>query len=218
MMKTDYTRGGRFNMFINELKRNVIDIDDDDRMESLINDALKNGADVSDLISVMSSALDTVGEMYENGEYFLAELLIAGDRASRGIDMLKPILEGDKNASLGRIVFGSVRGDIHDIGKTIISAFLIGAGFMVYDLGVEVTEEQFLDAMEEHDADILALSTLLSTCLDEMERVVKAAKKRNMKVIVGGRPVSKERAKKMGADAWAFYPRDAIEECKRLIG
>ena len=196
-------------------------MEEETNIEEMVNKAIEINIELVKLISTISSALEKVGELYENMEYFMSELLIAGDRAKRGIDVLKPLIAKEKDKFLGSIVFGSVKGDIHDIGKTIISAFLIGAGFIVHDVGVEVTAEGFIKAIEEHEPEILALSTLLTSCMDQMEVTIKAIKEKGLrdkvKIIVGGRPITRDYAKKIGADGFAFYPVDAIEECKRLI-
>ncbi|MHA1405337.1 MAG: cobalamin B12-binding domain-containing protein, partial [Candidatus Helarchaeota archaeon] len=203
------------------IRENVIDVDSEDQIEKLVKDAINQNMDIVKVIDALSSGLDTVGNLYESKEYFLSELLISGDRAKKGIDLLKPFIAKEQDRFLGKIIFGSVKGDIHDIGKTIISAFLIGAGFVVYDLGVEVTADQFISAIQEHDADILAMSTLLTSCLEEMREVIKKLEEKGLrnkvKVIVGGRPVSKEFADEIGADAFAFYPQEAIQACKKLI-
>ncbi len=206
---------------IENIRENVIDVDSEDQIEKLVKDAINQNMDIVKVIDALSSGLDTVGNLYESKEYFLSELLISGDRAKKGIDLLKPFIAKEQDRFLGKIIFGSVKGDIHDIGKTIISAFLIGAGFVVYDLGVEVTADQFISAIQEHDADILAMSTLLTSCLEEMREVIKKLEEKGLrnkvKVIVGGRPVSKEFADEIGADAFAFYPQEAIQACKKLI-
>lgn len=209
------------NTILNEIKEAIINIDIEPDMEALVQKAIDSEVDLVILVKTISEALEKVGELYESMEYFLSELLVSGDRAKRGIDVLKPLIAKEKDKFLGTIIFGSVKGDIHDIGKTIISAFLIGAGFIVHDLGVEVNAEKFIDAIKIHDPEILAMSTLLTSCMEEMRVVINTIKKEGLrdklKIIVGGRPVTKKFAREIGADAFAFYPIDAIDECKRLI-
>ena len=209
------------NSILKEIKEAIINIDIEPDIEKLVQNAIDSQIELVNLVKTISDALEKVGELYESMEYFLSELLVSGDRAKRGIDVLKPLIAKEKDKFLGTIIFGSVKGDIHDIGKTIISAFLIGAGFIVHDLGVEVSAEKFVDAIKIHEPEIVALSTLLTSCMEEMRATIEAIKREGLrekvKIIIGGRPVSKEFAKEIGADAFAFYPVDAIEECKRLI-
>lgn len=209
------------NSILNEIREAIIDVDIEPNIEKLVQNAIDSEIELVILVKTISEALEKVGELYESMEYFLSELLVSGDRAKRGIDVLKPLIAKEKDKFLGTIIFGSVKGDIHDIGKTIISAFLIGAGFIVHDLGVEVTAEKFIEAIKIHNPEIVALSTLLTTCMEQMRAIIEAIKREGLreklKIIIGGRPVSKEFAKEIGADAFAFYPVDAIEECKRLI-
>ncbi|MHA1783958.1 MAG: cobalamin B12-binding domain-containing protein [Candidatus Helarchaeota archaeon] len=206
---------------LNEIKEAIINVDEEPEIEKLVQSAVELNIELVTLVKCISDALEEVGNLYESMEYFLSELLISGDRAKRGIDVLKPFIAKEKDKFLGTIIFGSVKGDIHDIGKTIISAFLIGAGFIIHDLGVEVSSDKFIEAIKEYNPEILAMSTLLTSCLDEMKNTIDAIKqaglREGIKIIVGGRPVSKEFAVKIGADAFAFYPVDAVEECKRLI-
>jgi len=209
------------NEWLKNIYESVLNIENEGNTNELVNNALKQEIDISMIIKSMSNALERVGSLYEKNEYFMSELLICGDRAKRGIDVLKPLIAKEKDKFLGTIVFGSVKGDIHDIGKTIMSAFLIGAGFIVHDIGIEVTADQFVQAVKEHDADILAMSTLLTSCMDQMKVTIDAFKEHGLrdkvKIIIGGRPTSNDFAKEIGADGWGFLPQDAVNTCKELI-
>lgn len=190
--------------------------------EALVENANARGKyEVGKIIDAISKGLDKVGELYENKEYFLSELILAGEAAKKGINLLLPEIEKSGSGITGKIVFGTVKGDVHDIGKTIVSAFLIGAGFIVYDLGVEVTADQFIEAVEKYNAEILAMSTLLTNTMPYMGEVIEVLKTKGLrdkvKVIVGGRPVSEEFAKKIGADGFAINPFDAKEICKKWM-
>ncbi|MHA1230759.1 MAG: cobalamin B12-binding domain-containing protein [Candidatus Helarchaeota archaeon] len=204
---------------LEKIKESIINFGEG--IEELVKEALDNNIDVDKIINAISEGLDKVGEYYENREYFLSELILSGEAAKKGIELILPKLDKEKSEITGVIVFGTVKGDVHDIGKTIVSAFLIGAGFIVHDLGVEVSAEQFIDAIKKYDADILAMSTLLTNTMDYMEVVINALKKAGLrnkvKVIVGGRPVSKEFAEKIGADGFAKNPFDAKEICKKWM-
>lgn len=189
---------------------------------SLVKMALDSGATPVQIVSTITTALEKVGKLYEEMEYFMAELLICGQKAKNGIDYLMPFLMNKKEVVQGLVVFGSVKGDVHDIGKTIVSTFLMGAGFVVKDLGVEVSPETFVKSIKENQPDILAMSTLLTSCIEQMRFTIDKLKEEGLrdsvKVIVGGRPVTQDHADKMGADAFAFYPMDAVQRCKELIG
>ena len=208
-------------VLLEKIRKNIIDVEIEDQVEALVAEAVDKKIDVVKIVDILTAGLDEVGTLYDKNEYFLSELLICGDRAKKGIEILKPLISQEQDRFLGKIIFGSVKGDIHDIGKTIISAFLIGAGFIVYDLGVEVTADKFIEAIRENDANILAMSTLLTSCLDEMKVVIDkiiAEKMRDkIKIIIGGRPVTRDFAEKIGADGFAFYPQDAVRTCKKFI-
>ncbi|MHA1270058.1 MAG: cobalamin B12-binding domain-containing protein [Candidatus Helarchaeota archaeon] len=190
-------------------------------IEEVVKEALDANIDVGEIINTISEGLDKVGELYEKKEYFLSELILSGEAAKKGINLVLPKLDKEQSGITGTIVFGTVKGDVHDIGKTIVSAFLLGAGFIVYDLGVEVDADQFIDAVRKYDADILAMSTLLSNTMDYMKVVINALEKEGLrnkvKVIIGGRPVSKEFAMKIGADGFSINPFEAKEICKKWM-
>lgn len=169
----------------------------------------------------MAKGLDIVGEKYEKGEYFLADLVVAGEAMKEGMRVLEPYLRAGEAEALGRVVIGTVRGDMHDIGKNIVATMLSGAGFEVIDLGVDVPPERFIEAVRKHRPHIVGMSALLTTTMMEMEKVIKALEdaglRSRVKVIIGGAPVSREYAEKIGADA---YARDAVEGvsiCKSWI-
>ncbi|MHA1132147.1 MAG: cobalamin B12-binding domain-containing protein [Candidatus Helarchaeota archaeon] len=194
---------------------------DTEEAENLIKQAKKEEFAPQDLLKAISDGLNKVGELYETHEYFLSELMLSGDTAKNAIELLKPYIEETDTKLLGTIVFGTVKEDIHDIGKTIVSSFLVGAGFMVHDLGVEVKSQQFVAAIKKYKPDIVAMSALLSTTREHMREIITAiqqAKLRDsVKILVGGRPVTPEFAKEIGADATATNPVDAIEICKKWI-
>lgn len=174
--------------------------------------ALNLGADAAEIVAAMRRGLDEVGERYERGEYFLSELIMAGIIATEIANILKPHLETSAKIHAGKVVIGTVKGDLHDIGKNIVVAMLSSMGFATIDLGIDVSAESFLEAAKLEKPDIVAMSCLLTVALDEMRRTIEkldeAGLRRKLKVIVGGRPVSPEFAKEIGADA---YGRDAIE-------
>jgi len=205
---------------LNDLEKAIVEFETE-KAEELIGQAIKEEFAPQEILNAISRALNKVGELYDSHEYFLSELMLCGDTAKSAIEALKPYIEETKTEMLGTIVFGTVKGDIHDIGKTIVSSFLIGGGFMVHDLGVEVSANQFLAAIKKYKPNIVALSALLSTTREYMREIVGAIKKANLKdnlkILVGGRPVTPEFANEIGADATATNPVEALEICKNWM-
>ena len=164
------------------------------------------------VIDGMAKGMEIVGQKYEDGEYFLAELIMAGETMKEGMVILEPHLKAGDIKTAGKVVIGTVRGDLHDIGKNVVVTLLKAANFDVIDLGVDVSPEKFVEAVKKHNPDIVAMSALLTTTMIEMESVIEGLKKSGLrdkvKVIIGGAPITPEYAEKIGADAAA---RDAVE-------
>lgn len=164
------------------------------------------------VIEGMAKGMEIVGQKYEDGEYFLAELIMAGETMKEGMTVLEPYLKAGDIKSAGKVVIGTVKGDLHDIGKNVVLTLLKAANFEVVDLGVDVSAEQFVEAVKQNSPDIVALSALLTTTMIEMEGIVKLLQKeglkKKVKIIIGGAPITPEYAKKIGADAAA---KDAVE-------
>jgi corrinoid protein of di/trimethylamine methyltransferase len=164
------------------------------------------------VVNGMAKGMEVVGQKYEDGEYFLAELIMAGETMKEGMTVLEPHLKAGDIKSAGKVVIGTVRGDLHDIGKNIVVTLLKAANFDVVDLGVDVSAEQFVEAVKKNSVDIVAMSALLTTTMIEMEGIIKelqkAGLKKKVKIIIGGAPITPEYAKKIGADAAA---KDAVE-------
>ena len=164
------------------------------------------------VVDGMAKGMEVVGQKYEDGEYFLAELIMAGETMKEGMSVLEPHLKAGDIKSAGKVVVGTVRGDLHDIGKNVVITLLRAANYDVVDLGVDISAEQFVEAAKEHSPDIVAMSALLTTTMIEMENVIesleKAGLRDKLKVIIGGAPITSEYAEKIGADAAA---RDAVE-------
>ena len=164
------------------------------------------------LDEALAPALNEVGRRFETGEYFLAELIMAGEIMKECMKLLEPMMVTRNSERKGSVVIGTVSGDLHSIGKDIVVTLLRANGFEVFDLGVDVPSERFVEEVVAKKPDILALSALLTTSMPEMGKVIKALEKAGirseLKVIVGGSPVSAEFAKEIGADAAS---RDAVE-------
>jgi 5-methyltetrahydrofolate--homocysteine methyltransferase len=169
----------------------------------------------------MAKGMEIVGEKYEAGEYFLAELIMAGETMKEGLSVLQPYMKTGDMKHIGKVVIGTVEGDLHDIGKNVVITLLTASGFEVIDLGVDVPAEKFVEAVKQYKPDIVAMSALLTTTMVNMAKVIKALEQAGLrdkvKIIVGGAPLTEEYAKQIGADA---YGRDAVEGvniCKRWV-
>lgn len=191
-----------------------------------VEEALKQGIPATTiLLSYLSKAMEDVGKLYEAGEYFIAELLEAASIFKEVMAMLKPRLVEEasrlKSGRRARIVIGTVKGDVHDIGKSLVSVMLEASGHEVIDLGVDVPVEKFIDACERYKPDVLAMSALLTTTANYMKVVIDELIKRGLrgrvKVVVGGAVVTEEFAKRIGADAWAPNAIEAVKVINRLI-
>jgi len=170
------------------------------------------------VVDGMAKGMEVIGQRYEAGDCFLAELIVAGEAMKEGMTVLEPHLSAGDVEVAGKCVIGTVRGDLHDIGKNIFVTFLKSANFDVLDLGVDVSAARFIEAVEENDPDIVAMSALLTTTMVEMEGIVDSLKatglREKVKVIIGGAPITAQYTEKIGADASA---RDAIEGVRTCV-
>ncbi|MBS7281380.1 MAG: cobalamin-dependent protein [Candidatus Freyarchaeota archaeon] len=184
---------------------------------------IKKGTDPLKIIESLSQGLKIVGDLYDKKEYFLAELITAGDIFQNAFQKIKPALEkkGLKTQVRGKIVIGTVRGDLHDIGKNIVITMLVSSGFYVEDLGVDVPAENFIEAIKKTDANILAMSALLTVALEAAKETIKLLEKENLrnkvKVICGGAAFDENTAKRIGADAYGKDPLEAVKICQKLL-
>jgi len=192
------------------LKEAVIKFDIDN-IKALAENALGQGVSAYEcVINGMAKGMDVVGQKYQLGEFFLPELVMAGETFKEGMKVFGAHLKPSEIAAQGCIVIGTVEGDLHDIGKNIVASMVEASGFEVHDLGVDVTADRFLTEAREVSADVVAMSALLSTTFPHMKEVVDAIRKAGLssKIIVGGAPLNTETAKSLGADG---YGRDAVE-------
>ena len=182
-----------------------------------VQEALDEGCDAAELLGVMISAMDVVGEKFKNGEIFVPEMLIAAKAMKKGVEVLKPHLATGAAGALGKVVIGTVAGDLHDIGKNLVAMMIESAGFEVIDLGVDVPVDRFISAYEENpDTKIIGCSALLTTTMPALEQTVAAINQQpwrsKVKVMVGGAPITQEFADKIGADA---YTEDAASAAQK---
>lgn len=169
----------------------------------------------------MTKAMEEVGKRFENHEAFVPELLLAGRAMKGALEILKPHLSGNSSSYLGKVVIGTVKGDLHDIGKNLVASMLEGCGFEVINIGIDISSDKFVQAIKEHNADILCMSALLTTTMSYMEEVIKALKisgiRDQVKVMVGGAPVSESFARQIGADGYSENANAAVCLAKSLI-
>jgi len=185
--------------------------------------ALDEGADPSELVKKhMIPAMDEVGRRFECNEYFVPELLIAARAMKGALELITPHLVASGAESTGRVVVGTVQGDLHDIGKNLVASMLEGGGFEVVDLGVDVPPEKFVEALQEKDGSILALSALLTTTMTMMKTVIEALNQAGLrektKVMVGGAPITQAFADEIGADGYSDNASAAVALARKLAG
>ena len=191
-------------------------------MEASVQAALNAGvAPKAILDEGMIAAMSEVGRLFEAGEYFVPELLISARAMKAGVAVLKPYLVQAKVRSTGRVAIGTVKGDLHDIGKNLVSMMLEGAGFEILDLGTDVPPEKFVAAIQSGGVDILALSALLTTTMPNMKATIEAMKQAGsrdqIKIIVGGAPLTEQYAQQIGADGYAPDASRAVTLAKSLL-
>jgi 5-methyltetrahydrofolate--homocysteine methyltransferase len=206
---------------LSKLHDSILDGDEKTSVQ-LTNEAIAEGVDPVDLISRwMIPAMDEVGRRFEAQEYFVPELLLAGRAMKAALEILRPILASTGVQPTGRVVIGSVKGDLHDIGKNMVSSMLEGAGFEVIDLGIDVPPQKFIAAVDRDDVHILALSALLSVTMPEMKNtidaLIAAGLRDRVKVLVGGAPVTRAFAEEIGADGYGENAGSAVSEARSLM-
>jgi 5-methyltetrahydrofolate--homocysteine methyltransferase len=184
--------------------------------------ALAGGADAMELIAnSMVPAMDEVGKLYEAEEYFVPELLLAGRAMKSAMELLKPLLAAAGQKMATRIVIGTVKGDLHDIGKNIVASMLEGNGFEVIDLGTDVSPESFVAAVKERDPQIVCMSALLTVTMPAMrstiEALTNAGVRDKVKVMIGGAPVTSQYAQEIGADGYSENANSAVSLVKNLL-
>jgi 5-methyltetrahydrofolate--homocysteine methyltransferase len=198
---------------------------DEERVVELVRAELDVATDVHVILNDgLIAALDDVGRRFSEGTLFVPEMLLAAEAVQAGLEVIRPLLENAGAKPAGTVVIGTVKGDLHSIGKDLVATMLEGAGFQVLDLGTDVDPDQFVSAAQEHEADIIALSSLLTTSMLEMKNTVKAVAEANqtrnvnVKVIVGGPPIDQEFADTIGADAYAIDAPAAVSQARALVG
>ncbi|MHB9095816.1 MAG: corrinoid protein [Eubacteriales bacterium] len=191
-----------------------------DRVVELVKEEFAGGTEISSILNDgLISAMDEVGRRFATGEIFVPEMLRSAKAMKAGLEVLKPYLSSSDAQSTGTVIIGTVKGDLHDIGKNLVAMMLEGAGFEVVDIGFNVETEVFLQAAEEKNADIICLSALLTTTMPAMEAVVAAVREKGLKYksMVGGAPVTEAFAQEIGADGYAVDAAGAVKIARELV-
>lgn len=192
-----------------------------DEAQANVESALGAEVPPGDVLEAMVTAMGEVGRLFEEGEYFVPEMLIAARAMKTGMEILKPKLVDADIKPVGSIIAGTVKGDLHDIGKNLVCMMLEGAGFQVVDLGTDVSPEAFVSAVQEHQPEFVAMSALLTTTMPNMLTTIEALKaagvRDSVKVLIGGAPITDAYAEKIGADGYASDASRAVKLAKSLV-
>lgn len=204
------------------LKKAVME-GDDVKTVALVKTALAGGENPAKIVNLgLQPGLIIVGEKFSSGEFFIPEMMLAARAVNRALDILRPLISDSREVIIGRVVLGTVFGDIHDIGKNLVGMLLQGAGFEVTDLGTNVPSERFVAAVKEYCPDILGLSALLTTTMPAMRTIIEALQasgvRGRVRVVIGGAPVTQHFADRIRADGYGADGGRAIELCRRLVG
>lgn len=200
-----------------ELEQAMADLDEDTVLD-MMKEVMDNGGEgVQEAMDACQKGMSTVGTLFEEGEYFVGDLIYAGEIMVEAMDIIKPALAGAGNAKLGRMILCTVKDDLHDIGKNIVKAMLEAGGFDVLDLGIDVSAETIVETAKKENIHIIALSGVLTLALDSMKDTIKAFQdagmRNDVKIIIGGNPVSDDACRAIGADEWAYSPQKTVKVC-----
>jgi len=191
-------------------------------VEKMTKEAVNQGIVAADILNnALISAMTDVGLAFQNNEIFLPEVLISARAMKAGMEILKPLLTASNFKARGKVCIGTVKGDLHDIGKNIVATMFEGAGYEIVDLGIDVATEKFVDSAKRHSPDIIAMSSLLTTTMLQMESVIEALEieklRHQIKVVVGGAPITSAFAEEIGADGYAPDAYGAVDMVKKLL-
>ena len=203
-----------------ELAEAMGDLDEDVMVETLEQVMAEGGADAQKAMEACQKGMDTVGSLFEEGEYFVGDLIYAGELMTKAVEILKDALisDGGEETVKARMILCTVKDDLHDIGKNIVRSMLEAAGFEVLDLGIDVAPEKIVETAKAEGINIIGLSGVLTLAIDSMKDTIDAFKASGMrddvKIVIGGAPVNAEVCEQTGADAWASSPQTTIDYCK----
>ena len=203
-----------------ELFSKIVDMDEEGSIK-MAKEYLDGGGDPNELLNICRNAMGEIGSRFEKGEYFLSELILGGEIFRSIMEFTLPHLKEDESQKLGKIVLGTVKDDIHNIGKDIFKAFVEAAGFEVIDIGVDVPVEKFVEAVKTNNPDIIGMSCLITAGISSMKKTIEAIKEAGVtgaKIIIGGGRVDENVRQLVGADAWADDAAKGVRLCRELIG
>jgi len=206
---------------LDEMNTSVIE-GDRDKIEELTRQALDQGVEVKTILSQgLIAPMDVVGQRFESGELFIPEMIVAGEAMARGLNILRPLFKESGIKPQGTVVIGTVEGDRHSIGKSLVSMMMEGAGFKITDLGEDVSPEQFVKSVKQEEAQLVGMSALLTTTMPAMKATIEALKEAGLldkvKTLIGGAPVTQEYADKIGADGYAPDAATGVKKAKELV-
>jgi len=191
------------------------------QIEGIVQEALEAGANAEDILNTMVATMDEIGEKFQRNEIFVPNMLVAALTMKKGVGVLQPLLAGDSVGKFGKFIIGTVAGDLHDIGKNLVALMVESAGFEVIDLGVDVPAEKFIEAIKDNpQCKVVGLSSLLTTTMDAMkitvEAIIEAGLKDQVKIMIGGAPITSEFKDEICADAYAPDAGSAAAMAKEL--
>jgi methylmalonyl-CoA mutase cobalamin-binding domain/chain len=207
-------------MTLESIRKMVVDLAVND-IAKAVQSELDTGTDPQEILSTLTKGMDEVGRLYEKMEYYLTDLILAGETMKEAIKVLQPRIKSGEKGDKQAIIIATVKGDNHDIGKNILASMLMTSGFNIIDLGTNVDEKKIVKAVKESGAKVIALSSLLSMTASEISLVDKALRdagiRKKVKMIVGGAPLNPELAKKLGADDYADDAVTGVKHIKQLM-
>lgn len=206
---------------LGSIQKMVSGLADIEKIRKVVARALQSGIGPTEIMFAMNKGLEDVGRKYEEGVAFLSDLMMAGIIANEIYSSIEPYLDKSAKKTRGKVVIGTVKGDLHDIGKNIVISMLSSSGFSIIDLGVDVPCEKFIDAVKKEKPDIVAMSCLLTISMDEMGRIINVLKANSLRdkvrIMVGGRPITQDFADAIGADAYGSTAVDAVRVAENLV-
>ncbi|MCX5898412.1 MAG: corrinoid protein [Proteobacteria bacterium] len=206
---------------LEKLRQCIID-GDDDMATALAEEALQSGVDVLEIVkTAITPGIEQAGKLWHENIYFMPDVVLSAEAFKAAMQVVKPHVKGRETSSRGKIIIGVVAGDMHDLGKSIVIAMLMGAGFDVIDLGVDVPAETFIEKAKELKPDILGIGCYMTTTMLELKEVVRSLNenglRNTLKIMIGGVPTTQQFADEIGADAWGRDALDAVAAAKQLI-
>lgn len=204
-------------MNYNDISVAMQELDEDSLLE-LMNGVMSGDGDALEALNACQEGMEEVGRLFEEGEYFVGDLIYAGEIMTQAVEILKPALASGEGGNMGKLILCTVKDDLHDIGKNIVKSLLEASGFEVRDLGIDTDAEKIVETAKAEGIKIIALSGVLTLALDSMKETVEAFEaagmRNDIKIIVGGAPVNENAFKNIGADTWANSPQKTVSTCR----